>query len=288
LNPQEIAERQFHYFPRSLTLPFPAPNSIAHWAFICDGTAFLFVHGFNGHATRTWDLFPGYLISNPVISNDTTNLKRADAIFYGYDSLTKQVWTNADRLYDLLRLMGTNPSDMVVNPTLSEESHRPPAFSYNRIILVSHSLGAVLCRKALLKAYRKKDLWLNKIALIQFAPADMGAHLPILLKEVMFPLLPTSILYGYVKLYAQVIFDVSVGSEPLKRLREDTLECLRNDPAAPLKARCVVHASDERVVVQDEFIPDEEMIRIDGKGHSEVCKPTKDYMKPLEILIEHS
>ena len=221
------------------------------------------------------------------MTDDFHQLKGTDILFYGYESVTKQVWTNMGRLLDLLDLIGTNPSETVVNPTLKTEWHRDKHFSYDHIILVGHSLGGVLCREALLKAYRKPNRpdWLKKVSLILFAPAHMGARLAHLVKEVKFPYLPLGAVYGLVRLYAQVLGDIEENCEHLKELRQETRKCLEDDPLAPLKAACVVHGSDDRVVVLSDFIHDEETKRKDGKGHISVCKPLPSYEDPFSLVM---
>ncbi len=276
---------QYHFLGRRLELPFPDCNSEVHWSFTPNGTIIVFVHGFGGHATRTWDLFRYFLFTDTNTLPYYQEVRDTDFLYFGYESQNRQIWTNADRFYDVLSWLGTKPSSLLINPTIPAEGHRPEDFQYNRIVLVAHSLGAVLCRKALLKAYRQKAPWLPSTRTIFFAPADMGAHLPNLIQEALFPFFPLRLVLGFYKLYAQVIRDVEVGSPILNRLRSDTQESLQKDPIAPLLATKVVFASDERVVIQDNFLPDEATTRIDKVGHINVCKPRESNSLAISIVL---
>src|SRR5713226_7104842 len=73
------------------------------------------------------------------------------------------------------KAMCTRPS-VIVNGTLRPELHRKAEFQYGSVVVVAHSLGAVVARQALLDLDEDRNpKWLNKISLVLFAPAHMGA-----------------------------------------------------------------------------------------------------------------
>jgi pimeloyl-ACP methyl ester carboxylesterase len=180
------------------------------------GVAVVFVHGFGGGATDTWDEFADMLPQRPECAGH-------DLLFYGYDSLTRQAPISAALFRDFLHLVATDPFTGVMAPSLRVDRNLTPSFRYHRIVIVAHSLGAVVVREALVQAAQDPLMrpWLSRVQLALFAPAHSGAKITELAEEAL----------GFVKLtllriaanaYAQVLADLKQNSPTLKRLEAET------------------------------------------------------------------
>src|SRR6266404_521895 len=129
-------------------------NSMAEWAVQPEGNALVFVHGFKGSAVGTWTEFP-------TLMRDQARCSGWDLIFYGYDGVRTRATNSAGHLREWLEILSTNPLS-IINPTLDEEVRRGAGFAYKRIILVAHSLGAIVSRQALLDAHLHRRDWVSR------------------------------------------------------------------------------------------------------------------------------
>ena len=157
----------FHF--RALNLPV-GRNSFVKWAKQPAGQAIVFVNGFGGSPQKTWPDFPDLLA-------ERSECAESDLIFYGYHSFKARVAASANEFSSFMQTLCARPA-VLINETLRPELRRPSTFQYSSVIIVAHSLGAVIARQALLdldEGPRKK--WLDKLSLVLFAPAHMGADL---------------------------------------------------------------------------------------------------------------
>ena len=132
-------------------------------------TALVFVHGFRGDPLETWKGFD-------VMPVQKSAFQSADLYFFGYDGLLSNSHAAASFLFDLLDELGKDPSGMLKflsKHKLAENRKQ----GYARIIVVSHSLGAVVSRWALLRAVEENSKWLDCIRTLYFAPAHRGSNL---------------------------------------------------------------------------------------------------------------
>jgi pimeloyl-ACP methyl ester carboxylesterase len=254
-------------------------------------TAIVFVHGWGGSAAGTWAEFPSAVRAMPEAAT-------ADAFFLNYPSRVVSV-ASAGRdcqafLEDLLRA----PATQLVNPSLPrEEAARPPDWRYARVVLVGHSMGAVVIRRALLNLDRADPLKrltpseAASIRLLFFAPAHLGA--PSLAKFVAsglgLDMLPGASLVGQlVTLYFRSLQDLKENSTALAQLLKDNeaarvRRAANNATDTDLHAR-VVHARGDKVVVQDRFDEDWDERSIAGRNHRSACKPDGSYRRPVDEL----
>jgi pimeloyl-ACP methyl ester carboxylesterase len=281
---------QAHYMPRDLGW---GRNSRVHWSIAPRGRAIVFVHGFGGAATSTWNQFAALLTGRSECAGD-------DLIFYGYDGLRSRARVSAIGLRDFLEVLFDRPAERLINPTLlpPECGGRPRGalFAYEKVVLVAHSLGAVVCRQALLEAHYDRADWTEKVRLVLFAPAHMGANIVPLVSQAL-----TTIPYlgglaaPFLKFRYQVLQDLEPGSTTLKMLLKETMKELERKKVRraiargeghSLVASLVVLANPDPVVDPNHFGLDPGAKEFPGKGHKEVCKPSSEFLHPVERLLE--
>src|SRR5215471_9605979 len=101
--------------------------------------AILFIHGYTGDALKTWKDFPALLPQNPKFAGH-------DLLFYGYDGLRAPVGSSASLFRQFLEKLFANTPD-ISNRSLPPLFHRDATFGYDDLIIVAHSLGAVVTRR---------------------------------------------------------------------------------------------------------------------------------------------
>src|SRR6266705_1056150 len=118
------------------------------WSHKPGGCVLIFVHGFNGQALATWSSFPSLLTKQSKFSD-------WDFVFFGYDGLHTEAVTSAVDLGQLLDMISSSPSQLYGASTASPHAARRHPQAYKRIVLVAHSLGAVVARRAMLDGYNR-------------------------------------------------------------------------------------------------------------------------------------
>jgi pimeloyl-ACP methyl ester carboxylesterase len=264
-----------HFLPEPIK---SGRDSIAFHARNPKGRLIVFVHGFGGSATGTWNQMHEMLPLRPESDG-------WDIVFYGYPSLRAQALNSANLLRQFIsnftearfRKRNKTPAALTVQV----------ATKYNQIIIVAHSLGALITRQAVLDAYREKLPWLSATRLILFGPAHRGASLAALGKE----LLSIGGAWGALaaivfKLGAPVLKDLEPVSTFVKELQAATEAALKKHKKSPLKADRVIFGEHDFVVEALTFCQDRPAEAIQGQGHMSVCKPLVGYLTPLEKVVE--
>jgi pimeloyl-ACP methyl ester carboxylesterase len=255
----------------------------------------LFIHGFGGDAVGTWLDFPRLL----PLEDECASF---DCLFFGYDGLRDSVAASASSLDDLLEQLLTKPAGRVVNPSLPNAApRRADDFQYDRVLICAHSLGAVVTRRALIDAVQRDAPWVHRlkdVRLLFFAPAHKGATILKLAEQ---GLAGISITLGFAKIAGSVgaaalksrykpLLDLEIGSQTLTDLEDETRQILGSRPARwkkyPFLRANVIHAQNDRIVLQNQFGRDYRTEFVPGKGHSAVCKPELGFLRPLEELIK--
>jgi pimeloyl-ACP methyl ester carboxylesterase len=250
------------------------------------GTVVVFVHGWSGSGVGTWDHFPRALRFTP-------EARTVDFLFVDYPSVSHTVAFCSAQLRGFLLDLVRDPTERILNSSLPRGApRRPPALQYGRIIIVAHSMGAFISRRALLDLDRN-DLTRaerERFQLLFFAPAHKGSRLPLLIESGLgLDWLPGAVAVGkLLTLRYRSLEDLAVGSGSLTSLAEDGREMTAkreaaHEPTEYLRAR-VIHAENDKVVVQDTFYPDYPASPIMRQNHRTVCKPGDDYLKPVEAL----
>lgn len=249
-------------------------NSTAWWAAEPSGTAVLFVHGFGGSSVGTWSEFEQRLPSEAPT---------ADLLFYGYDGIRTQAQTSAIRLRQLINNWMSAP-DLFVNGTLPPRLHRSGQLAYQRLVIVAHSLGAVVARKALLDAFRSNSPWLQYVRLALFAPAHRGASVQDLVKATLGGWAWFKAALGLAQ-HATVLQDLDPERPFLRALVEDTQRALVEPGGATLRAQVVAIAPHDRIVYNVDFAVDDAVaVVIENTNHTSICKPCHGQLEALDLV----
>ncbi|MBS1828064.1 MAG: hypothetical protein JST93_22330 [Acidobacteria bacterium] len=235
------------------------------WSLAPSGKLVIFIHGYKGQALATWSQFDRLLLTD-------TRFQDADCIFYGYDGLRTELIASSAGFFDFLNQICGNSADFV-NPWLPPELQRPAKFRYKSVLIVAHSLGAVVTRKALVFAYQQKMPWLRNVRMALFAPAHMGASIVNLAFEAISSNPLTSLLGIAVRFVSPLIDQLNPDkSTVLPVLRKEIEDARKKGGNSALSASRVFIASRENVVKNDPFPYDPAPIRITGT-HTTICKP---------------
>lgn len=261
-----------HYLPVALSY---GRESQALWAVAPTGSAVVFVHGFGGQSVATWSEFDRLLPSDVAAQG-------WDVLFFGYDGLRTPAQTSASDLRTMIDDLVKAP-DMFFNGTVDDLlSQRRRAPQYHRIVVVGHSLGAVVARKALLDAHRVDAGWLAGVSLLLFAPAHRGASL-LNLAGTLIGAFDLGAVLGLAQHFS-VLQDLEPGCAFLEELREATVTAIEEDGRASLRAQYVGTARRDRVVMNVDFCAaDAPPVPLPG-SHMTVCKPSDDNNRPLQVL----
>lgn len=256
-------------------------KSRAHWAVAPAKRAIVFVHGFGGDAIGTWQQFPRLLTLQQQCCGH-------DLIFFGYDGLRSYAQNSAVKLRDFLRALGEGAAK-VINPHLDPAVHRSDDFAYERITIVAHSLGAVVTRRALLDAHLLAEAeggfdWLQRTQMVFFAPAHMGANVLELATSVM-TTFKIPLLGAFAKFRFPVLADLEEESHTLTVLRNETLEAMKKPGNDYLRAKRVILADRDVVVVPHRFANDPPPDTLPG-SHSSICKPSDEFADPVSRIVE--
>jgi alpha-beta hydrolase superfamily lysophospholipase len=265
--------QQHHYFQEPIDAH--GTGTLAYWALNAAGTAVIFVHGFNGSALRTWLNFPSMLMADPRAAG-------LDVVFFGYDGLFTQAGSSALQFFTFMQALMTSPHAVFPNFV-----KRPHAFTYSRVVIVAHSLGAVVVRRAVVDAVRAKETWPAHVRLVLFAPAHRGAYAAALASHVL-----TGQLWLIGKLAGSLLqyripllSDLQADSPVIKQLAQDTRKQLKKGSQQNgLIAHAVVWAHDERVVINLPFLDDPGPEKL-PTNHANVCKPSDNFLQPLDLVL---
>ena len=239
-------------------------QSRAVWSRVPSKKAVVFVHGFRGNAIDTWSRFDELLPEEPKGVG-------FDFVFYGYDAFHSELIASVGDFREFLAKLLTCPSELS-NPALPVQARRADDHVYQEIILVGHSLGAVLIRFALLDLHKLEFDQLGKIRLVLFAPAHCGAYLSKLFAETISPIKWLNLFAALIKFKSPLIDQLLPDSKELRELEKRTNKALESDDSAYLVAERVFIARRENVVKNLTFCEDPLPITLEA-DHKSICKP---------------
>ena len=278
-----------NHFLFSQKLPTHGVESCVWWAHNPTGKALVFVHGFAGQALSTWAGFPSRLCDDPKCAG-------WDLYFFGYDGRHTEAASSAAKLEGLLDAMAKSPADVFKASTAWQRSARVHPATYERVVLVAHSLGAIVARRAMLGGYtrRPQTPWATKVELFLYAPAHLGARVALLVREIMGPLAErfVAIAQAFKKYLVLRDVDAALGAKGslgrFQSMLDETSKEVVNPPRANLGAIGLVWKENDMIVTNDRLPPDPSIEPdhvLSDCTHSTVCKPTESFPQPFKLLI---
>ena len=270
------------HFVFDAQLPFGIGSRV-WWSRNPSGRVLVFVHGFSGKAVGTWSSFPSMLTRHPKCSG-------WDLIFFGYDGVHTEAVSSAGDLAELLDAISTSPTELYAKSTSSPSALRQHPDAYTRIVLVAHSLGAIVARRAMLDGYNRSTPapWSKTTEFFAFAPAHNGAKVMSLIFET-FGFAGTLVSLAQLFNRYIVLRDLKEGSGTLQALHDDLRRTY--DPpsgASNLRALEVILARNDRIVTNKVLYPDPSPGRggiLADRTHSTVCKPGEAFPQPVDLLV---
>lgn len=266
------------YLP-PLDLPYGFGTQ-ARWATEPNKKLIVFVHGFKGAAASTWGRLPDLVSMHP-------DAKGYDLVSFGYESVVQTAVESANQLHAFLDELLAD-SQKVVNRSIVNgydgDFQRKASWKYDKIVLVGHSLGACVVRRALLNHLRSgSGIWPNKIKLVWFAPAHCGARLFRLWAMVTLGLSVDG-LDKVATYFGPVLKDLAEESKFLRQLEDQTEALCGTNPE--LNSPLTLWAWKDKVVVNDIFAKDKTPFEeIRGVNHVSICKPPT-YDKRVDLLLK--
>lgn len=251
-----------HTLPTPLNWP---AGSIAYFAKVPARRLLIFVHGFRGKAFETW-------LGMDAILNADQKLADTDVVFYGYRSTASRAAMSAGmfrQFVDEAAERGETWAQTTATATGDLRSDRP----YGEIVIVAHSLGAAISRRAILDAIKLDRSWPSRTKLLLFAPAHLGSTVEELLRITSGSI--NSILSNLFALAAvrmPVLLDLKRDSDFVQTLRIETQARLDSGWNAPLKATTVIFGQHEKVVEVANFCADPPPNVWEDHDHVSVCK----------------
>jgi len=239
-------------------------NSSYFWSLTPSGKLVIFIHGYKGKAIATWARFDSLLLAD-------RRFQDADCIFYGYDGLKTELIASSSLFLDFLHNICSNPADFI-NATLPPSVQRPTQFHYSSVLIVAHSLGAVITRQALVFACRQNFHWTSMVRMALFAPAHMGADVARLATEVAALNPIAALLSAFARFHSPLIDQLNPEKSTVLPALRQQVEAARGLGNPSLSPTRVFIATRENIVKNDPFPGDPVPHAIDGT-HTSICKP---------------
>ncbi|HXY25584.1 MAG TPA: alpha/beta fold hydrolase [Candidatus Acidoferrum sp.] len=287
------------HFPASI----PGPEGT--YALLTDKpeVAVVFVHGFLGDPRKTWYNFPGLVdelqTSYPVWG-------RSDLFFYSYPS-RGQIKPLAEQFRRFLNELFPTERDRRFYPP----RQRPQAYAlpsggtitvptersepYKSLILVGHSTGALIVREAALQEIRSltpsqinsatEGTFILDALLRFFAPAHRGAMCSGTLGALLH--LPVSEWLMALMLYSNPLFvSLQQGSPVVEDIKRETEELHDKFPKLSALTALSLFGAKDTIVFVGKYKHDHDYPTEPNHTHVSICKPNKNYLKPLEFVID--
>lgn len=249
----------------SHSLPFGLPwgrGTLAYFAQRPATRLIIFIHGFGGSAIKTWSGMEE-LLDEPAVEN-------ADIIFYGYRSLAASANNSAGIFRDFVSTAAE------IRQPWSNALRRGGAMGardYEDILIVAHSLGAAVTRRALLDALGMGADWVSRARLLLFGPAHMGTNLVELAGLLRSS--PGALFFDlltFARMRSPVLNDLKAGSPFLVRLLSDSEKAVTGGGIPAVVAESVVFGETDYVVVTEPFCRDPLPDVWQDEDHCSVCR----------------
>jgi pimeloyl-ACP methyl ester carboxylesterase len=261
-------------------------------------TAVVYVHGFLGDAQSTWEELQYNVDRLPK-----EPFRDVDLFFYDYPAEDNFVHLSAVNLRGFLSQIFPLPPAALLevhfrdldwrlhdDPEVITLRHQRP---YSRLVLVGHSLGAVVIRR--LVADEALTLDSNQVPLsaallldaelVLMAPAHLGFQPSG--KTALLQLLPFSASILRSALFFRAFSDLQPGCHFLTQLQRETAKMAECFPKSQALQPSILWGETENIVTVGRFDSDSPnaMKYARGKDHVTVCKLTRDYLTPAEVVL---
>ena len=240
--------------------------------------AVIFIHGYSGDSLTTWQQFD-------ILLPQETKSSGHDLYFYGYDGLYSDMVASSAIFANFLKSILKTPL-LLIGRVLPGSVNRDQQFEYDEVIIVAHSLGAVIARWALLDLHDNETPGLNRFRMILFAPAHRGARVDRLAAAIGsgIPLLGfITTAFRFKSPLVEQLGEHSVFLEDLQQRTNDAILAVGKQPY--LVAHCVCIAEYEKIVTNLKFAQDPPAIAIPKKDHTGLCKPNAAWRLPLDEVL---
>lgn len=267
---------QTHFLPRSLSKTLSPDKETRVLFSIADPLrAVIFIHGYSGNTLSSWHNFQGLLPGR-------AGFQRSDIFFYGYDGIRSDLYSSAAtfRIFLERLFLETQFVTSIAPPSIF------PRKGYVEIIIVAHSLGAVIARRALLDAIDEGKCWPNRTSLVLYAPAHKGANIVNLISDTISGWPLGTAIGNLLRFGSPLIEQLKPGSKDLQKLLCDTEEKIDAGYNTCLTAKRVFIAQFENIVENERFCKDPPPKSIPGTTHISICKPRSSFLVPLYELEE--
>jgi pimeloyl-ACP methyl ester carboxylesterase len=268
----------YHHFGRVLRY---GKNTTAYFSRNPNGKALIFVHGFGGDALGTWKQMNELLLEERKAAN-------WDIFFYGYESMDAQAAMSAGLLRQFIEVL-TDPNQQLRRAHSPHDPVVQQVPNYREVVIVAHSLGAAIARRAILDAVRSSESWVKKCKLVLFAPAHQGAFVLALAKELTAAAKFLTAVFAIGRFAVPVLDDLQVGSRFLEQLHRETVDSLRKirgKDKSPLVASMTIFGQRDRVVVNTgSYCGVQKSMVWERHGHRSICKATPDFRDPFDVVV---
>lgn len=246
-----------------------------------------FVHGFRAHAIAAWHEFS-------ESGHAGQWWRESDLLFVGYDSIKENITGVANRIRrELPTLFPRLPRDLAQIRGVGPRGES--ALDYGELVLVGHSLGGLIVRRALADCAQE---WLDQRTLAPdlpkpelldaktrlFSPASAGFRAAGTLG--LLQATPAWWAVNLVLRRASAFTDLQPGS-PLLQATQRRTERLVTRHKRELEALSpsILWANPDNIVLTERYDTDFVECSVDGVTHSQVCKPHAGYQAP-RIFVE--
>jgi len=272
--------------------------------------AIVFVHGFWGDSYSTWQ-------DTQILVDEFGQIfplfTESDLFFLEYDAARNFIGPSADKLHHFVDRLFPNPPASLFSEDVSaadwgSELHVGPVsirtgpYVYNSLILVGHSLGAVVVRQMILDVAtdfseacsiapdKKQEFLAQRPVLLAdlrlMSPAHLGFR-PVGLLGAAFSLAPMAgLLRGLLSFYRSFT-ELDPNSALLQSLRRRTEEISRSFPGLPALCAKSLFAQYDDLVIMDRYDCDRRVQYVADRTHTTICKPLRMYLTPLEFIAEY-
>jgi hypothetical protein len=240
----------------------------------------VFVHGFKGEAVKTWREFPAAGDYRPW-------WQASDLLFVGYESTRDDIPAVANRLRNQLPRFYPDPFAGAM--TVQGVRGRTNLTAYSELILLGHSLGGLVVRRAVCDAVEgwQKDGFpeprprLLDAQVRLFSPASAGFR-----PAGRLGFLHASTVWPYIDMFlrrSSAYTDLQPGSVVLTETKERTEKWADAPGCESLRAH-VVWANPDKVVTHSRYETDHVDDAWDHQSHKSVCKPRRGaFEKPWDF-----